>query len=241
MVFIHLISLSIILLAGCTGVQQSPKSSKASKVIFYENGGSLQNENDFDSMIATKNRRGKTLGFVIQPEILSEHNNGDSIIYEVALNVTQTNNKMIGKPLPDFNLNDIDGKLVKLSDLKGKPIILNFWFVLCSPCIAEMPALNVIKAKYSKTDIEFISMTFETKEAVKKFLKKTPINFRIIPDTGDYSKIFHTNFPLTIFVNRQGIITDIQNGLVPIYDKQLKKTSEQMDDTAFINSLNVIK
>ncbi len=77
---------------------------------------------------------------------------------------------MIGKALPDFNLSDIDGKLVKLADLKGKPIIINLWFAQCPPCIAEMPTLSVIKEKYSSTDIQFLSMTYETKEAVKKFL-----------------------------------------------------------------------
>lgn len=77
---------------------------------------------------------------------------------------------MIGKALPDFNLSDIDGKLVKLADLKGKPIIINLWFAQYPPCIAEMPTLSVIKEKYSSTDIQFLSMTYETKEAVKKFL-----------------------------------------------------------------------
>ena len=83
--------------------------------------------------------------------------------------------------------------------------------------------------------------TSETKEKVNTFLKKTNISFRIIPGIGDYFKILHSNFPQTIFVNREGIITDIQNGMTPIYDKLLKKTSDKMEEAEFINSLNAIK
>ena len=48
----------------------------------------------------------------------------------------------IGKPAPDFALNDINGKKVTLSEYKGKVIILNFWATFCGPCKEEMPSLN---------------------------------------------------------------------------------------------------
>ena len=136
---------------------------------------------------------------------------------------------------------DLEGKIVKLSELKGKPIIINLWFVECPPCIAEMPTLNTIKKRYSNTDIQFLSMTYESKIRVQEFLKKRKIDFRIIPDIGKYSEILASNFPQTIFVDRKGIITDIQNGMIPIYDKTSKMTSDKMEETDFINYLNAIK
>jgi peroxiredoxin len=209
---------------------------------FYQNGTEkLMNQSDYDKYIIDANLRINEKGFRLMPEIISERQIGDSTIYAVEFHMRTTNNKLIGKQLPDFNFKDLDGNMIKASELKGKPVVINLWFVKCPPCIAEMPALNSIKARYSKTDIQFLSMTFETKSEVKRFLEKRNIDFRIIPDIGKYSDILASNFPQTIFVNREGIITDIQNGMIPIYDKQLKKKSDQMEESEFVNALNVIK
>jgi cytochrome c biogenesis protein CcmG, thiol:disulfide interchange protein DsbE len=84
-------------------------------------------------------------------------------------------------------------------------------------------------------------MTYESKKEVEKFIKTKEINFRIIPEVGKYWESLASNFPQTIFVNREGIITDIQNGMTSIYDKKLKMKSEKMDETEFISSLEKIK
>ncbi len=209
---------------------------------FYKNGtAKAMSKVEYDSYITEKNKRGISKGFRIIPEIISEEGSGDSIIYSVDFHIRTINNKMIGKALPDFTFTDLDDKIVKLADLKGKPIILNLWFVECPPCIAEMPTLNSIKERYKNTDIQFLSITYESKEKVKDFIKRTNINYRIIPNIGNYYKFLDSNFPQTIFVNRDGIITDIQNGMTAMYDKKLKKKSEKMEESDFIYSLNVIK
>jgi len=234
-----------ILTSSCSnGQNNSARNTQNNHTIskeFYKNGTNLQSKSEYDSFISNTNRRLDGKDFQVIPEILSELHYGDSIIYVVKLNIRTTHNKMIGKKLPDFNFTDIEGKLVSLKDLIGKPIVINFWFVECPPCIAEMPSLNSIKERYSSSDIQFLSMTYESKEEVIKFLKKTKINWRIIPNIEGYSQILASNFPQTIFINRQGIITDIQNGIAPVNDKQLKATPEKMEDADFINSLNAIK
>lgn len=233
-----------ILLCSCKNVPNKNDTdlSKNSNKEFYSNGTArLQTKAELDSFIIKANRRTNQDDSKIVPEIMSERQSGDSTIYAVQLNIISTKNKMIGKALPDFSFKDLQDKTVKLTELKGKPIIINLWFVNCPPCIAEMPTLNSIKEKYSNTDIVFLSMTYETKEEVLKFLKAHPINYIIIPNIGDYHKILDSNFPQTIFVDRKGIIKDVQNGMIPIYDKALKKTSDKMDETDFIESLNAIK
>jgi cytochrome c biogenesis protein CcmG, thiol:disulfide interchange protein DsbE len=236
----------LILFSSC--INEKNKKLDAKKVNveeskeFYKNGtAKLMSKVEYDSSVVQKNRRTQILGMKIIPEIMSEIRNGDSIIYAVDFHIRTMNNKMIGKALPDFTFKDIDGKVVKLADLKGKPIILNLWFVECPPCIAEMPTLNAIKERYADTDIQFLSITYESKEKVKKFLEKTNINYRIIPNIGNYYKFLDSNFPQTIFVNRDGIITDVQNGMTAMYDKKLRKKSEMMEESDFINSLNAIK
>ena len=209
---------------------------------FYKNGtAKIMTKNEYDSFIAKTHKRSEGKGDKLMPEIVSQIQSNDSIIYNVEFHVRTTNNKLIGQPLPDFTFKDLEGKILKLSDLKGKPIIINLWFVECPPCIAEMPTLNSIKERYSNTDIQFLSMTYETKIKVQKFLKERKIEFRIIPDIGKYADILASNFPQTIFVNREGVITDVQNGMIPIYDKKLKMTSDKMEETDFIKSLNAIK
>ena len=196
---------------------------------------------EYDSFITKTNRRFEGKGSKLMPQVVSEFQSNDSTIYNVEFHIRTTNNKLIGHPLPDFTFEDLEGKIVKLSELKGKPIVINLWFVECPPCIAEMPTLNSIKKRYSNADIQFLSMTYESKIEVQEFLKKIKIDFRIIPDIGKYSDILASNFPQTIFVNRKGIITDVQNGMIPIYDKTSKMTSDKMEETDFINSLNAIK
>lgn len=227
---------------SCTNIKHKANNVTNVNKEFYKNGtGALETKTQLDSFIANDNRKMEKIGNKIVPVIISEAQNGDSTIYQIEYQVRTINNKMIGEPLPDFNFEDLDGKMVHLSELKGKPIIINLWFVECPPCIAEMPTLNSIKERYSHSDIQFLSMTDESKERVKKFLGKIKINFRIIPDIGNYSDILASNFPQTIFVNRQGIITEIQNGMIPIYDKKQKRNSDQMDESDFIAALDSIK
>ena len=211
-----LLFLIIIFSVSCSNGQMdkkntSVKNSNNSKE-FYKNGtAKIMTKDEYNSYIERSNKRAEGKGFKLMPEIVSQIQNNDSIIYTVEFHIRTTDNKLIGQPLPDFTFKDLEGKNVTLSELKGKPIIINLWFIECPPCIAEMPTLNSIKDRYSNTDIQFLSMTYETKIKVQKFLKQRKINFRIIPDIGKYFNILASNFPQTIFVNRQGIITDVQN------------------------------
>lgn len=231
-----------LLFCSCSHNKSKIAGDDSANKIFYKNGSSpLQTKMELDSFISSANRQMEMTGNKIYPEISSAEMIGDSTIYHVNLDVKTINNKLIGKPLPDFNFKDINGEMVHLSDLKGKPIVINLWFVECPPCKAEMPYLNAIKKRYSQTDVQFLSMTYETKEKVKKYLEKTPIEFRVIPDIDHYSDILTSNFPQTVFVNRKGIITEIQSGLIPIYDSTQKRNSDKMDETEFIAALDAIK
>jgi hypothetical protein len=145
-----IVLLTIIFGASCSNGQNEKKinsniDSLASKE-FYKNGtAKIMTKNEYDSF--TKQIYLKNIGKEMQtfPEIESEVQNGDSTIYTFELHGKIKNTKLIGKSLPDFNFKDLNGKYVKLSELIGKPIIINLWFKECIPCIAEMPTLNSIK------------------------------------------------------------------------------------------------
>src|SRR4030095_6412422 len=76
-----------------------------------------------------------------------------------------------GKPAPDFTLTSLDGKTVKLSDLKGKAVVLNFWATWCAPCKIEVPWLVDLQKQYGPQGLEIIGVAMDEggKEEVAEF------------------------------------------------------------------------
>ena len=63
----------------------------------------------------------------------------------------------VGLDAPDFSAADMNGKTYSLSSLKGKIVVINFWFVECKPCLIEMPDLNEIVEKYKSEEVVFLA------------------------------------------------------------------------------------
>src|SRR5687767_10413595 len=89
----------------------------------------------------------------------------------------------IGDKAPDFELKNLDGQAVKLSDLKGKKVILNFWATWCPPCRAEMPEMEKYYQEIKNGGkIEFLAVNLDPKADVKGFAEKMGIHFPIVLD-----------------------------------------------------------
>lgn len=120
-----------------------------------------------------------------------------------------------GEEVPNVIAKDIDGNTINLHQLKGKIVVLNFWFTGCKPCIDEMPELNKLVKKYKNSNVEFVSITFETKAAVEKFLKQTNFDFKHIVNSEELLNVFKIKaFPTTIVVNKDGTMLIKQLGNV---------------------------
>ena len=65
----------------------------------------------------------------------------------------------INKPAPDFELTSLDGKTVKLSDYRGKAVVLNFWATWCGPCKIEMPWLVDLETKYQAQGLQIVGVS----------------------------------------------------------------------------------
>ena len=95
---------------------------------------------------------------------------------------------------PDFTLKTVDGKLFKLSENKGKVILLNFWGTWCGPCRREIPDFNELHKKYRKNGLEIVGITlkrspYETTETIASFMKDWDMDYTILTDIEDLSLI----------------------------------------------------
>jgi peroxiredoxin len=121
--------------------------------------------------------------------------------------------KMLNQPAPDFSLTDITGKKWSLAALKGKTVVLNFWFTTCIPCIEEMPKLNDIKKQYSDAGVVFLAMGRDDSAAIKAFLKAHPFEYALIAKTTEIGKAYHvSNYPTSMVIDPKGIIRFLQIG-----------------------------
>lgn len=121
---------------------------------------------------------------------------------------------LVGLQAPFFEGTTLENEKYNLENLKGKVIVVNFWFTRCAACIKEMPYLNKIVSKYKNNkNVIFLSFANEDSPTLKKFLKSKKFDFKVIPDAShiliDTFKLF-TAWPTSIIINKEGKISFIQ-------------------------------
>ena len=140
----------------------------------------------------------------------------------------------VGGLAPTFELEATNGRILKLSDLKGKTIILNFWATWCVPCIKEMPALNKAYPLLKSKNVEIVAINFaESKERVEKFTSEHHLNFPVLLDSyGDTSQDYKVRgLPVTYFITPDGIVGDeiVGGGLtLELIEEKLRQLAHPM-------------
>ncbi len=122
---------------------------------------------------------------------------------------------MIGQLAPDFKFKDISGKSFMLSDLKGKVVLMNCWFINCSGCRVEYPGLQTLKARFKdQSKVVFLSLPLDGKELLLSFLKKNPLNFQHMAASGDISQGTYgvLGYPTNFIIDQNGLIQHIKIG-----------------------------
>ncbi|MGB4439444.1 MAG: redoxin domain-containing protein [Sedimentibacter sp.] len=108
---------------------------------------------------------------------------------------------------PDFELESIDGTTIKLSNLKDKNVIINFWATWCGFCVTEMPDLQRLQDIYKDKDLLILTVNVgETKEQVQKFMEDNNLELAVVLDKDmEVSNMYGVrSFPTTIAVNKKG-------------------------------------
>lgn len=113
-----------------------------------------------------------------------------------------------GALAPPISAKLLDRSRIDLAGLRGKVVVLNFWFVGCPPCRDEIPRLNQTAAKFSKNDeVEFVAITYDEAGPVKKYLATNPFNYKIAVDAGEELRAFgFRGYPKNIVIGRDGRI-----------------------------------
>ena len=120
-----------------------------------------------------------------------------------------------GAPAPDFTLAARDGGKVRLADLKGQVVMINFWATWCGPCRQEMPLLAQLNTKYEPLGFTLLGVNVEPDSAAAvAWLKGMPVTFPILFDTdsvvaGNFGVV---GMPSTVFVDRKGQVRYVHRG-----------------------------
>jgi thiol-disulfide isomerase/thioredoxin len=129
---------------------------------------------------------------------------------------------------PQLELTDLNGRTVRLSDYKGKVVLINFWATWCPPCRAEMPDLIKLQREHGKEGLQVIGITYppETKTRVRRFAKNLKVNYPIVLGTREIKSRFSSEetLPLTVVINRDGKVSDIISGILlgKEFDEKIK-------------------
>jgi len=117
----------------------------------------------------------------------------------------------VNKPAPNIAVKDIKGELIRLADLKGKYVLIDFWATWCAPCIAELPNVQAAYTKYHDAGFEVIAVSLdESKTPLLDFVKARSIPWRQVHNAssgGDLVEAYGVNsIPATFLVDPEGTI-----------------------------------
>ena len=116
----------------------------------------------------------------------------------------------LGEPAPNFQLRDLNGHLIMLSDLRGKVVLLNFWATWCGPCRVEMPAMEQLYRMFQRKDFEILAVSTDAQGVAitRPFQQENRLTFPILHDPDYRVGLTYgaRSLPMTFLIDRLGVI-----------------------------------
>ncbi|HSF79765.1 MAG TPA: redoxin domain-containing protein [Anaerolineales bacterium] len=142
---------------------------------------------------------------------------------------TTSDEPIVGAQAPDFTLTSLAGEQINLKELRGKPVILNFWATWCAPCVIEMPNIQKYFELY-QGEFEVIGVNAdEPPKKVQEFIDDIGATFTILLDPGAVIQDLYRirGYPTTFFLDARGIIKVLHIGLLS--DSQIEEYLLKVD------------
>ena len=154
---------------------------------------------------------------------------GMTLVFSMSISYAASE-KLSGKA-PNFTLKSRSGKNIKLSELRGQVVMLNFWASWCGPCRKEMPILQKIHKKYKRLGFTLLGVNVEenSRDAIN-YLKDVKVSFPILFDNKQrVSKLYNVSaMPTTVIIDRNGNKRFIHKGYKAGYERDYKKQIKKL-------------
>ena len=116
-------------------------------------------------------------------------------------------------PAPAFSVTSLDGEAFESRSLRGKVVVLNFWFIGCAPCRVEIPSLNKLVDEFDQRDVVFIAFATDNEAPLRSFLEESPFKYEIIPAAHEtISKFNVSTYPTHIIIDQNGNVDTVLFG-----------------------------
>jgi len=191
--FLRQIGIAAAVMTMCVVAAIAQAKATAPKEVFRDSDGNLISNNEFvDIRVANFNYPDATIIKIL-----------DDGTKEFRLQKVPQE----GMPAPAFSARTLDGKTISSAELRGKVVVLNFWFIGCPACLAMEPKLNEFKARFTGSDVVFLAMTTDSRGTLEKYLKKERFDYLQVADAKEtMSQFSFRGFPKNIVIDRQGKI-----------------------------------
>lgn len=126
----------------------------------------------------------------------------------------QTGSFLVNRPAPDFDLKTIDGRRTRLSDMRGKPVLLAFWASWCGPCRRELPALAKLHEEFASRGLQVLGVNDEGKAEARAFVEKAGLPFATLDDADQKAHSLYRvrSVPSAFLIDRDGRIVRFLRG-----------------------------
>lgn len=138
---------------------------------------------------------------------------------EPGAQLSGSNASIKGTAAPDFQLRDLNGNNVRLADLRGKAVLLNFWATWCPPCKVEIPWFVDLQKQYGPQGLQIVGVAMDDgnpRDAIAKFAKDMGVNYTVLLGTDKVADAYGgvEALPTTFYIGRDGRIVSRVFGLV---------------------------
>ena len=120
-----------------------------------------------------------------------------------------------GARAPEIGLRDTQGNPVRLSQLRGKVVLVDFWASWCEPCKEEIPVLNRLHREYGDYGLVIVGVNIDNDEGnMRRFLRRTPIDFRVVHD-GNHrvaDRYSPPRMPSSFLIDQRGVVRYVHEG-----------------------------